>query len=77
MNKFGTMWRSDRLKELCKKYSISVSELRGRRRNRYLVDARRKIAFDLQKCGYTRYAIGDMLNRDHTSVTNLLIGKKR
>tara|TARA_R100001086_G_scaffold241551_1_gene168552 strand:- start:36 stop:308 length:273 start_codon:yes stop_codon:yes gene_type:complete len=58
--------------ELVRNTTSTMEEIRGRRRNAYIVDNRRYIARELTKMGYKRKDISRLLNKDESSIRNLL-----
>lgn len=64
--------------EICAEYGTNRTELRGECRTRTLVDARRRVALRLYRdFGFSMVGIGKVLNREHSSVFNLLWPKAR
>lgn len=61
-----------RLKELCKKYNFDIDRLKSRHRYKNLVDNRRKVSKILFDEGFLLKYIAISLNRDHTTISNLL-----
>lgn len=57
---------------VCREYGITPRELLGKNRQRHLVDARSALARKLKARGQGPVAIGRLLNRDHSTVINLL-----
>ncbi len=56
---------------------VTVDQMRGRRKGRELVEVRRIVAAYLRRRGCSLPEIGRVLNRDHTSVLNLLRASAR
>lgn len=61
----------ERIEYLCHKIGVPITMLRSSKRDGKLVKARRMIATILRP-RYTLSKIGEGINRDHTSVMNLL-----
>lgn len=51
---------------------LAVAELTGRGKTRKLADARSMVARHLRSLGWSTPKIGRLLNRDHTTIINLL-----
>lgn len=64
--------RLERIAAIARRYRLPLSEITGDRRYRQVVRARRAICIMLRKEGLTTPQIGSYINRDHTSVCNLL-----
>lgn len=60
------------LEELCEQVGFTPSEITGSSRVRELVDARQFIAGYYRDCGFSFPQIGEMLNRNHTSICHLI-----
>jgi len=58
-------------------FNVHRSVLLSRDRSTWLVTIRRKIAAELRAANYSLPEIGKALNRDHSSIINLLRGKER
>lgn len=57
------------MKEVCAKYGTSLYEVKGRHRNRNIVDARREICYrGMTELKLSSGRIGRTLGRDHTTV---------
>ncbi len=56
---------------------VTVDQMRGRRKGRELVEVRRIVAAYLRRRGCSLPEIGRVLNRDHTTVLNLLRASAR
>jgi len=77
--KLGGNLPNEVLKKVSEDHGVSVYDVTGRCRKSELVDMRCVIASVLHKLGQSESAIGRLLERDHTTVINLLIrtGKRR
>lgn len=53
-------------------YGIDADEIRSRRRYRHLHRARTAVSYILKKRGWSTTAIGDLLDRDHSSILSAL-----
>ena len=60
------------LRHACQEFNITIRQMRGPSREAWLVDARQEAAFRMHHEGASTTRIGSMLNRDHTSIMNLL-----
>jgi chromosomal replication initiation ATPase DnaA len=61
---------------VCNTFQITKKELRSKKRDKHLVDARQTCAFALRKMDCTYQFIGDAVNREsHTTIIHIL--KKR
>lgn len=69
--------RIARIEEIAKRHRIPMTEVLGDRRYRQVVRVRRAICVMLRNEGLTTPQIGQYINRDHTSVLNLLGRTKR
>jgi chromosomal replication initiation ATPase DnaA len=58
--------------QVCSELDVSISDVRSKSRKAELVEARHEIATRAKVHRYTREQIGDVLNRDHSSVTHLI-----
>lgn len=58
--------------EVAEAHYTTVAAIRGPARDRDTVDARRDVCFALRAEGLSSTQIGAKINRDHTSVLNLL-----
>lgn len=64
--------RLDRIAAIAKRFRVSVDEITGERKYAQVIRARRAVAVMLRGEGLTTPQIGRYINRDHTSVCNLL-----
>lgn len=64
--------RNDRIAAIAQRHCVPMDEVLGVRRYRQVVRARRAIAIMLRAEGLSTTQIGGYLQRDHTSVCNLL-----
>jgi chromosomal replication initiation ATPase DnaA len=65
--------RIDRIMfDVAEAHYTTVAAIRGSARDRDTVDARRSVCFVLREHGLSSTQIGAKINRDHTSVLNLL-----
>jgi chromosomal replication initiation ATPase DnaA len=64
--------RLDRIAAIARRHCVPLSEITGDRRYRQVVRARRAICIMLRNEGLTTPQIGSYINRDSTSVCNLL-----
>jgi chromosomal replication initiation ATPase DnaA len=58
--------------EVAARHQTTAAAVLGESRARYVVDARREIAMHLHGQGLSSVQIGRLMNRDHTSILNLL-----
>ena len=58
--------------EVAEAHYTTIAAIRGPARDRDAVDARRAVCFVLREHGLSSTQIGDKINRNHTSVLNLL-----
>ena len=58
--------------KFCVKYEVQKDELLSRKRYKHLVDIRTAISKELREQGWSYPRIGELLNRHHTSIMNLL-----
>src|ERR1700674_2223308 len=65
---------NERMQDVCLKYSITPARLRSHQRNKELSPPRRELARTLRSDGFSSPAIGNIMNRDHTAIMNLLKG---
>lgn len=65
------------LRHVADAHGIPMPALLGDRRFPRLVDARQDAALRLKEMGWTLTQIGDLMNRDHTSILNLLRRAKK
>ncbi len=64
---------SEVMRSACRTHSITIPELRGRGRARSIIAARREVSMRLRKeFGLSLMMIASVLQRDHTSIMNLL-----
>ena len=68
-------WRAD-IQEICEKHRTNLREIRSNIRVTCIVDARREIAAYLRARAWSYPQIGRWMNRDHSSVINLLNSAK-
>jgi len=67
---------NEQISEICENHGVTIELLRGDRRGDGIVSVRRDVARVLTgKYGCSLKVVGRFLNRDHTSVHNLLYGK--
>lgn len=57
---------------VCQEYGIYPTDLLGRSRQRHFVNARSVLARELTARGLGPVSIGRLMNRDHSTVINLL-----
>lgn len=65
------------LRGVCREYGVPAEQLRSRCREPWLVDVRQEAAYRMHAEGASTGRIGTMLERDHTSVMNLLRRRER
>ena len=58
--------------EIVRTLGYNLEELRSPSRFRQVVDQRRVVAAILGRLGYTHLSIGELLNRNHVTITNLI-----
>jgi len=58
----------DRLHEVCLKHCIPADRIEGYARRPRIVRARQELMYLLRQDGWTVEAIGEAVNRDHTTV---------
>lgn len=67
---------SDQINGLCNAYNITRDELFSAKRDAKFVNARRRLAEIMRKDEISLSQIGLVLNRDHSTIINLLDPKK-
>ena len=72
----GFMQATRDFETICKSYKWDINEILSPRRQELLVEKRKIIAGILRKKGYSFPKIGYAMNRDHSSIINLLNPKK-
>lgn len=60
------------MEKILNKYGFTMHDIRSSRRNSKLVECKREIALYLRNKGLSYPKIGLLMNKDHTSVMNLL-----
>lgn len=66
----GRQYKYDMIVEaVCAEFRVTVDQLKHRSRKRPVVEARQALCYTLRyKLGYGIVRIGDIINRDHTTV---------
>lgn len=72
-----TLEAEARFNDLLKLSPFSKRLIKSKRRDAGLVDWRQYISCELYKEGYSLPVIGDVMNRDHTSIHHLIKKRKK
>lgn len=73
----ATMEATAVFERISRQTGISMNELLGESRQRYIIEARDKIIFILHGKGYSAAKIGRLMQRDHSSILNSLSKSRR
>jgi chromosomal replication initiation ATPase DnaA len=60
------------IKKIAREWNLTVETIRGKSRDRYAYEARKEIAQALYDRGLSTVQIGRYINREHTTILNML-----